>query len=363
MRTGWWCCAVTTAVWSLGCAGGDETESEYAWGSDTEVFGSDTESVAMVACGEASPAARSECTAGAAAVRNDVAFDSLEAALETAVPGATITLCPGTHTVSLTIDQDVVLVGYGPEESVLDGGGRRILEVDDSHLQLSGLTLTGGYAERNGGALNQRDGSLCLHEITFTGNQATYSGGAIELGGPSQVQILDSTFEGNQSGYQAGALSADDVAEMVVQDSTFSGNQAEYTGGALRFRDSPDVSLVDTTFQGNTSGYQAGAKAFHDFEDASAYVLALDEVAFLDNQAEHTAVLEVFGKVDVLLEGGALLGNASETEGVVMLDDTATLTASDVDFGTGEDENAPLDVGSHDFTGVSSFACRGNTCE
>ncbi|CAM9630947.1 unnamed protein product, partial [Sphacelaria rigidula] len=87
-----------------------------------------------------------------------------------------------TRTITISNESSVAVWGHGAGEAVIDGGGAvRLFEVDDgSTLQLSSLSLVGGWADEygDGGAVMVTNSSqLRASNCFFIGNNATDHGG------------------------------------------------------------------------------------------------------------------------------------------------------------------------------------------
>jgi CSLREA domain-containing protein len=139
-----------------------------------------------------------------------------------------------------------------------------------SGLDVSGLTLTGGYVNGSGGAITSQ-GDVTLSRTAVTNSLATNDGGGIYASRGS-VTITDSTISGNTAtgGEGGGVLAtatskygpfAPTAAAVSVADSVVSGNTATQ-GGGLAFTGlgkyaSEGSSVSRTTVSGN-SATQAG---------------------------------------------------------------------------------------------------------
>ena len=118
---------------------------------------------------------------------------------------------------------------------------------------------------------------------------------------------------------------------LIVTDSTFSGNRATVAGGAVRTRRQSTFTDVD----------------------------------FVDNTAGNGAAYQSTDLLGATFTRGSFLRNvAAASDGAALR--YFVLTATDVDFGTGADDNTPHDLSDgganqYDFSGVVSVSCNG-TC-
>ncbi len=170
----------------------------------------------------------------------------------------TITLTSG----ELLISDSVSIAGPGARALTISGGGvSRILRLDNiaaKSVTLEDLTLTGGSAAGNGGAILNEGGNLLLRRVRLTGNTALGDGGAIynaffasgntltveysEISGNSankegaiyfigfQLRIVNSTISGNSATDSVGAINVQ-FGDAVILNSTIVDNSANFVGG------------------------------------------------------------------------------------------------------------------------------------
>jgi len=113
---------------------------------------------------------------------------------------------------------------------------------------LSGLTLTGGNTEGNGGAISS-GGSVVVTDAALIGNQAGDTGGAIDV--QHTVAVVRSTIANNTAGSFGGAVEGEQNDDAFVINSTIANNTAGAIGGALA--GVGDVTLVYATITGNSA--------------------------------------------------------------------------------------------------------------
>jgi hypothetical protein len=113
----------------------------------------------------------------------------LQAAINAAAPGSTLTLCAGTWTApagSLSISKSLTLIGAGIGQTILDGANvRTVLAVsggNDTTVTLEGLTITRGKSTTAAGGIST-SGNLTLRDVDITANHAERGGGILQLGG------------------------------------------------------------------------------------------------------------------------------------------------------------------------------------
>ena len=96
----------------------------------------------------------------------------------------------------LTDPATTTIIGPGARRLTLSGGGKsRVFEIEGGSLDLSGVTITGGKADRGGGVLNE-GGRLALTDVVIQGNRARMGGGLYNDGRTTLSRVL---IEGNHA--------------------------------------------------------------------------------------------------------------------------------------------------------------------
>jgi hypothetical protein len=184
----------------------------------------------------------------------------------------------------------VTISGDANDNGTPDAGDSQIFTVNyvasGSHptLNLSGLTLSGGYSSATGGAVYLGGGAkLRVSNSTLSGSKAA-SGGAIgaEFAKYSSVSIQSSTISGNNTTASGGATFTD--GRLTIANSTISDNHALSGGGALSAGQKyGPLSITDSTISGNTAAGQGGG--------IGAYSLAFAKYhATTQNQISNTTI-------------------------------------------------------------------------
>ncbi len=254
----------------------------------------------------------------------------------------TVIFAPGTYTVGLEWTGDpLVLSGGGDDASevVLTAeAGARVAEVTGGGaLTLQNLTVQGGTADGDGGALWASLSDLTLIDVIASGNTSTGDGGAVAVnagtltlsgctfsdnvavddGGAIAVvsgSFVDegSWYEGN-SGVRGGAVLLEG-AGADVDGSSFWSNLASQEGGGIALAGAGPVELRRSTFALNQAGTLGGALSFTDVDDPSG------EVSNLFVQDNEAAVagggVAVTGDVVAFTFGNnTLTGNVASGDG------------------------------------------------
>ncbi len=162
---------------------------------------------------------------------------------------ADIDVTGGTLTVAGTeADRDTVVLQAPKGDRVLDARGGAVVTLRD-------LTVTGGAASEDGGALRATSATLDLSNVLLTGNTTGGDGGAIAVSSGT-LRLADCTFLENAAGDDGGAVAA---LSSSVDDhgSRYDTNQGA-RGGAVVWEASSGT-LADARFVDNDASFDGGA--------------------------------------------------------------------------------------------------------
>ena len=173
----------------------------------------------------------------------------------------TVVLSPATYSVSLAwTDRTLQINGGGvdPRNVVLEPeeSGSRILNVGDSaKVTLVNLTITGGSAVGDGGALYAEQADIELDGVLAQDNRCSGDGGAVAVVS-GELTIRDSVFSGN--------ISEDDAGAVYVLSGTLSDEGSRYinnvgTRGGAILSESSNIRLVGNLFEENIASTNGGA--------------------------------------------------------------------------------------------------------
>ena len=130
---------------------------------------------------------------------------SINAAMNAAAPGGTITIGAGVYREKLILTKNITLQGAGAQQTILDGNGTmRVLEVQKGVVAVvKGVTIQKGE-NNTGGAGVLNNGTLTLNESSITGNMSrdANGGGILNTG---NLTLLRSTVSKNV-GYFGGGI-------------------------------------------------------------------------------------------------------------------------------------------------------------
>lgn len=216
---------------------------------------------------------------------------------------------------------------------------------------LDGFTITGGYADGTGPAVDPGEGggvflfgvSPTLRHLVIVENHAVPSygaGGGLYLGAAAPGPLLeDVTFVGNMAGFRGGGLYAAFAAPRLV-GCRFEGNRAREGGGAYLAEAGAELSDVRFEANGATAGGGGGLAV-----EAGAVVVA--GATFVRNRAT------VGGGAQVVSRGGhpftlanaAFYGNAADAGGGLAVESPGVTVANAVFVGNRAGRGGAVDAG------------------
>jgi predicted outer membrane repeat protein len=191
------------------------------------------------------------------------AFSSVQAAINEASAGATVSLCAGIYEGNVTIDRDVTLVGAGQGgvgQTRLEGAGSgRVVAIAPGRtVTLRNLRITGGAVDVGTGIFNE--GQLTLIDCSITRNNADGNGGGIYNVGDGTLALAGCTISANTSTGGGGGIFS--VGTCTIVTSSITGNTGSSGGGLYNdnslYFDAALMTLTNTTVSGNSADYGGG---------------------------------------------------------------------------------------------------------
>ncbi|MCA9110460.1 MAG: hypothetical protein KDA52_10955, partial [Planctomycetaceae bacterium] len=264
---------------------------------------------------EALQAANSNMMVGDAVAGSDTDVDTITFA--DTLSGGTITLGGS----QLTITDDVTITGLGADQLGVSGNNtNRVFQINaDVTAEITGVTITGGYAPNGGGIFNA--GTLTLNSVVVSENESTSSdGGGIYTRG--ELHLHNSTVKDNLSAFRGGGIFNDGTAS--TSDSTISGNTSGNFGGGIYSyaRHGGSLTVLRSTIHDNFApDIGGGIRVF----DGVATVM---QSTISGNSASQGGGIAVaMGSVTV--KQSTLANNSAETGGGISVrDSSGSLNAS-----------------------------------
>jgi hypothetical protein len=173
---------------------------------------------------------------------------TIQAAIDSAAPGATVLVAPGTYNRAnqgvpgfvrlIAVYKEIHLVGEsGPEATILDadGGGGCIGVQGESGIigpTIQGFTITNGSADEGemGGGIRCWESGPTIRNCIITGNWAFMDGGGI-ICGYSQARIEHNLITHNTSAVGRGGGVFSGVSQDTITNNTFIANTADRGSG------------------------------------------------------------------------------------------------------------------------------------
>ena|GEM_PF-2155402 len=184
-------------------------------------------------------------------------YTSIQAAIDAASDGDTISIGAGTYYEHLTLNKQVDLVGSGANQTTIDGSTTEgvIIEVTvRKAVTISGVTIRNGLARKEGGGGIQNHGTLHVKDSVLRNNDSLYGGGIhnLEYG---TLEVSNSTFISNDATITGGGIQNFGVA--TITNSTFVENEAN-SGGAIHTGSDGETTITNGTISGNDADVGGG---------------------------------------------------------------------------------------------------------
>ena len=242
-------------------------------------------------------------------------FRDLRSALQGSPDGVVLDLCEGAFVADRIRPASVTLRGRGASATAIvppEDAAAFIVE-EDAHFTLIDATVSGGRSEASGSGAGYGVvdvyGQFSASRVVFADNEMRYSG-AIRATG-AVVDLVDVRFVDNAAWqHSGGAIDARSASQITATRTGFEGNSAALSGAAIYLTSNASAALIDSWVWANAGGNGA-----------------------------------------VYLTVGA-----------------GTLSAENVDFGWGDDDNTDGDVYlantglRYDYRAGATFSCTDSEC-
>ena len=146
------------------------------------------------------------------------------------------------------------IVGPAAGLTIAGGGRSRVFQVDGGvTANFSGLTVTGGATDGNGGGLNVQGGSISLTDCNIIDNSASNNGGGL-YNSYGTLSLTDCNVNGNSSSLNGGGL-FNSSGTVTLTNCSISGNSVASSavsfGGGVYNRG--NITLSHCTITGNSA--------------------------------------------------------------------------------------------------------------
>jgi len=163
-------------------------------------------------------------------------YPTIQAAIDAAVDGDTVTVAPGTYNESLLISESITVQGSGADVTTIDGvGSDPVVSIETQETvtpTLRRFTITGGSTTFGGGVFLLGPGTATIADNVITGNYANGTGGGIDIhfGGSSVIER--NVITGNTA-QEGGGISVANTQSPVFRNNLIVGNTATVVGGGI----------------------------------------------------------------------------------------------------------------------------------
>jgi hypothetical protein len=203
----------------------------------------------------------------------------------------------------------------GPGTSLLTISGQsksRVFDITGGSAALSGMTITGGFAD-NGGGLRNDGGTLSLTNVSISSNVASHDGGGIYTAPGGSTTLTDVTVSNNHASV-GGGIAIGSSAASTLSNCTISGNSATSNGTGVASLGGT-LSLVNVTISRNTSTPPIGTGAGLDITGSGSVTLRNTIVARQTSGGDVAGVLQSGSAHNLIGNGSGMTGISNGTNG------------------------------------------------
>ncbi len=243
----------------------------------------------------------------------------------------------------LTVNAPITIIGADKDLAVIDamGSSRAFSVKPTGELTLERLTVAGGNADGNGGAIEVA-GVLSINSSALSRNHAKGHGGAIATIDDASVYVVGTVVDHNIAELGGGAIAILNDSQATVDQSTLNHNTASY-GGAIYINSHSSFTSEKTTYSGNTTQTGAGFAIYN----VSSLPYSLEHATVADNRSNVFGTV-LFGPANIRnsILANALSFQSKETTGATSLGHNL-ISDSSLALSTGDirDPGARQDLG------------------
>jgi len=229
-------------------------------------------------------------------------YTSIQAAINASGPGDIVDLASEIYTETISIDENITLLGEGAEYTIIQAAGdpdsatdRVITVVVTATTTIDGITIR--YGKKNGGGGIHNRGILTVTNSVIISNTATNNGGGIfntgkTSGEHSKLTIIDSVIQYNTAQSNRGGgiynYANNGDATIILVGTTISINNSWYGGGINNYANNgtATIDMSKTNITGNISGAEGGGIINHAEGSSGVAYLGINDSSLDDNIAE-----------------------------------------------------------------------------
>jgi predicted outer membrane repeat protein len=182
----------------------------------------------------------------------DADYSSIQAAIDVASSGDTLSIAAGTYNENVSIDATwLTIEGAGAGATIIAGDGTSTtFAVSGGGVSMSHLTITGGA---QGLSLRNVVGSLLA--VTVENNNGGENGGGVSVTDAADIN-LDGVFITDNTGHNGGGLYVDASSQIIATSTWVANNEASGAGGGIYA--SGKIQITSTELHDNTSAESGG---------------------------------------------------------------------------------------------------------
>ena len=241
-------------------------------------------------------------------------FDSIQEAIDTALPGWEVVIRRGRYDGIGNRDLDFggklfTLRSEDPgnpdivEDTVIDCDGDSYIgrEHRAFHFQsgettltiLNGITIQNGYQYTGGGILCENGSNPTIMNCIFRENRGVYGGG-IGIHNSNPI-VANCKFISNRVGDKGAGIFCTQQSNACIANCLFVGNYAKWEGGAIYNKDGSNPRIINCTFSKNSADYAGGAIS----NEYNTCAPNIDNCILWENSAQSVTIrqAQIFGGI------------------------------------------------------------------
>ena len=129
----------------------------------------------------------------------------------------------------------VTLSGASQSKTILnaESSNNVVHLLNNYETTIENMTITGGYAEYDGGGIECNSSILDLNNVIINDNYAVGSGGGIQSGLLSEINLENVNILRNRAGYYGGGILTSDNSNINLKKVVIRENTVDYFGGGI----------------------------------------------------------------------------------------------------------------------------------